>query len=232
MASCKPCDPASPWSATVASSVQFCMGRASKAARHSHAPRPLGGAPTAPPRPPFFAPAATPSADKSRAARSRSSRSWRARAATSSSSWRRWRSTGAWGGRMAPLRTTQHTWHRTAVGQPHPPSAQHSTAQHSTAQHSTAQHSTAQHSTAQHSTAAHRAAALPLHARPGCRPNTHPAWTWLKEQSGDTSDVDWNFRGKFIIDKEGKVREAAARGGGGGGRTTTNKKKLAPRLCA
>ena len=34
-----------------------------------------------------------------------------------------------------------------------------------------------------------------------------PVWKFLKEQSGDTADVRWNFACKFIIDKQGNVVE-------------------------
>ncbi|GBF98663.1 phospholipid hydroperoxide glutathione peroxidase-like [Raphidocelis subcapitata] len=36
-------------------------------------------------------------------------------------------------------------------------------------------------------------------------PNTHPVYKLLKEASGDDSPVDWNFRGKFVVDKDGNV---------------------------
>ncbi|KAI8464956.1 MAG: glutathione peroxidase [Monoraphidium minutum] len=37
-------------------------------------------------------------------------------------------------------------------------------------------------------------------------PSTHPVWSYLKGACTDCSgDVDWNFRAKFIIDKNGNV---------------------------
>ena len=36
-------------------------------------------------------------------------------------------------------------------------------------------------------------------------PETAPAWQFLKEASGDTSDIGWNFRTKFLVDRDGSV---------------------------
>lgn len=38
-------------------------------------------------------------------------------------------------------------------------------------------------------------------------PNTDPVWKALKESGcpGCSADVEWNFRGKFLVDKQGKV---------------------------
>mmetsp|Transcript_23799 Transcript_23799/g.61091 ORF Transcript_23799/g.61091 Transcript_23799/m.61091 type:complete len:105 (-) Transcript_23799:170-484(-) len=35
-------------------------------------------------------------------------------------------------------------------------------------------------------------------------PSTHPVYSWLKEQSGDTSDISWNFA-KFLVRPDGTV---------------------------
>uniref|UniRef100_A0A061S317 Glutathione peroxidase n=1 Tax=Tetraselmis sp. GSL018 TaxID=582737 RepID=A0A061S317_9CHLO len=35
-------------------------------------------------------------------------------------------------------------------------------------------------------------------------PGAHPVYRWLKEQSGDTSDLDWNFA-KFLVRPDGSV---------------------------
>ena len=32
---------------------------------------------------------------------------------------------------------------------------------------------------------------------------TAPAWQWLKDASGDTGDVTWNFRTKFVVARDG-----------------------------
>jgi glutathione peroxidase len=34
--------------------------------------------------------------------------------------------------------------------------------------------------------------------------NTASVWQWLKDTSGDTSDVGWNFRTKFLVSPDGK----------------------------
>ena len=36
-------------------------------------------------------------------------------------------------------------------------------------------------------------------------PNEPDYWTWLKETSGETKDVRWNFSCKFIVGPDGKT---------------------------
>ena len=40
-----------------------------------------------------------------------------------------------------------------------------------------------------------------------------PAWAWLKAQSGNTDDIGWNFRTKFLVARDGLgVRSGAVQG--------------------
>ena len=34
-----------------------------------------------------------------------------------------------------------------------------------------------------------------------------PAWSWLKSQSGNTDDIGWNFRTKFLVARDGEQVE-------------------------
>ena len=34
-----------------------------------------------------------------------------------------------------------------------------------------------------------------------------PAWAWLKAQSGNTDDIGWNFRTKFLVARDGQQVE-------------------------
>jgi glutathione peroxidase-family protein len=45
-------------------------------------------------------------------------------------------------------------------------------------------------------------------------PNTHPVWKYLKAESGDDSNVRWNFACNFLIDKNGAVVERNGDGAG------------------